>query len=341
MEYAPLGGSGLSVSRLGFGAATFGAPDRNMGIGSVHGDEAKRLVDACLDRGITLFDTADSYAEGASEEILGAALGMRRQEVVLATKTGLPRGPGPGEIGLSRQSIVAACEASLRRLGTDWIDLYQMHVPDMLTPAEETLRAMDDLVRAGKVRHIGCSNFAAWYLMKNLAISAAEGLAPIVSQQIYYSLVDRSCEQELVPASIDKNLGILVWGPLASGFLSGKVQRGDKPVAGTRLGTTSVPKVPEWEHAHDVLDLVRSIAADRGASPGQVAINWLRTKPWVTSVLIGARNQAQLDDNLGAASWTLGREEMLALDGVSRTPLPYPYWVHRQQAGERNPELSA
>lgn len=196
-------------------------------------------------------------------------------------------------------------------------------------------------MRAGKIRYVGCSNFAAWYLMKNLAICDARELAPIVSQQIYCSLVDRSCELELVPASIDSNVGILVWGPLASGFLSGKVKRGDKPDAGTRLGAPgAAPKVPEWEHAHDVLDLVRVIAASHDASLGQVAINWLRTKPWVSSVLIGARNHEQLKDNLAAANWTLTAGESRELDAVSQAPLPDPYWVHRLQAAERNPELS-
>ncbi|HLY58384.1 MAG TPA: aldo/keto reductase, partial [Stellaceae bacterium] len=312
MDYALLGSSGLAVSSLGFGAAGFAGTGEYFGhIGSTGLAEAERQVGLCLDAGINLFDTSNSYSGGESERILGQALGARRQDVVLCTKVAVRVGGkgGPNDVGLSRHNILRACETSLRQLGTDWIDLYQLHAPDALTRPDETLRALDDLVRSGKVRYVGCSNFAGWQLMKSLSTAAAQGLERLASHQIFYSLVCRDAEHELVPAAIDQGLGILVWGPLASGFLSGKFRRGERPPEGTRIAAMpEVPKVPDWEHGHDIVDVVREIAVARGVPPSQVALNWLRRKPWVSSVLIGARNEAQLKDNLGCTAWDLSDE---------------------------------
>jgi aryl-alcohol dehydrogenase-like predicted oxidoreductase len=245
-------------------------------------------------------------------------------------------------VGSSRHNLIRACEASLKQLGTDWIDLYQLHAPDALTSLDETLRALDDLVRCGKVRYIGCSNFSGWQLMKALSVSQGRNLERFASQQIYYSMVGRDAEHELVPLSIDQGVGILVWGPLASGFLSGKFRRGEPNPAGTRIAAMpEIPKVPDWAHGHDVLDVLREIASSRGVPPSQVAINWLCRKPWVSSVLIGARNEDQLRDNLGSMAWSLSDEELDRLDSISAPRnIPYPYWVHRQAAPERNPLLS-
>ncbi|QGZ93653.1 aldo/keto reductase [Terricaulis silvestris] len=341
MEYAFLGGSGLTVSRLGFGGATFGGTAKYYAhIGTTGVEEATRIVGRCIDAGVTLFDTSNSYSDGDSELILGKALGARRKDVVLASKVSVRVGGGPNDVGLSRHNIVQSCEDSLKRLGTTWLDLYQMHVPDTLTPIEETLRALDDLVRTGKVRYVGVSNYSGWQLMKSLAVSDARQLERFISQQVYYSLVARDVEHELVPLSIDQKVGMLIWGPLASGFLSGKLKRGEEPPKSIRMGAMpGTPKVGEWDRAHDILDVARKIAEIRGVSVGQVAMNWLLAKPWVTSVLIGARNEAQLEDNLGSASWRLSPEEVAELDAISAPPFPYPYWTQRGHA-ERNPALT-
>jgi aryl-alcohol dehydrogenase-like predicted oxidoreductase len=345
MEYQTLGSSGLVVSRLGFGTAGFAGVGGSYGaVGSTGLVEAERQIGLCLDAGINLFDTSNSYSGGESERILGQALGARRQHVILSTKASLRVGEaaGPNDLGASRRHLVQACEASLRQLGTDWIDLYQLHAPDALTPIDETLRALEDLVRTGKIRAIGCSNFSGWQLMKGLAVSDRRHLARFASQQIYYSLVCRDAEHELVPLSIDQGVGIVVWGPLASGFLSGKIRRGEAPPGGTRIAAMpEVPKIPDWEHGHDILDVVRAIAEARGVPPSQVALNWLRRKPWVTSLLVGARTEDQLRANLACLDWSLAEEELGRLDAVSAARIvPYPYWVHRYAAPERNPPLT-
>jgi aryl-alcohol dehydrogenase-like predicted oxidoreductase len=283
-------------------------------------------------------DTTDVYSQGLSEEILGEALGSKRDRVVLATKVRGRMGEGPNDVGLSRHHIVQACEASLRRLGTDWIDLYQVHGWDSLTPLEETLDALDSLVRAGKVRYIGCSNYSAWHLMKALSISERESFERFTIQQVHYSLVSRELEHELVPLALDQGVGILVWSPLSGGFLSGKFRRGESAPEETRRAALGTPGAFDEEQGFRILDVVHEIVEDRGVSVAQVALNWLRAKPGVTSVIVGARTDAQLRDNLAAASWELSPDEMRRLDAVSERPLPYPYWHQRQFAADRMPE---
>ncbi len=339
MEYRFLGRSGLQLSAFSFGTMTFGGEGRHKSIGGTQVDEARRLIDVCIEAGVNLFDTADIYSNGLSESILGEALGGRRKEVLIATKAFARMGELPNDIGLSRHHIIEACEASLRRLGTDYIDLYQVHSMDSLTPMEETLRALDDLVRAGKVRYIGCSNLSGWHAMKALATSERQGLERYISQQIYYSLISREAEYELVPLGIDQGVGILVWSPLAFGFLSGKFRRGEARSGETRLKEWSVPGLNDEERAYKILDAVQDIARVHGATAAQVSLNYIRQKPGVTSVIIGARNEQQLRDNLGAASWMLSVEEIERLNQVSAVPVPYPYWHQRQYGAERNPPL--
>jgi aryl-alcohol dehydrogenase-like predicted oxidoreductase len=263
---------------------------------------------------------------GLSEEILGQALGKRRADALVATKLNGPMGEGPNDRGQSRHHIIAACEASLRRLGTDYIDLYQVHSVDERTPMEETLSALDDLVRQGKVRYIGCSNYSAWHLMKALSVSERRGFERYVSLQAYYSLVARELEHELLPVSQDQGVGVLVWSPLAGGFLTGKQRRGEAPPAGSRRAANGDTGTMDPEQGFDVVDALDGIARERGTSIAQVAINWLLRRPGVTSVIIGARTTEQLADNLDAASWELSAEEVAELDRVSARPLPYPYW---------------
>jgi aryl-alcohol dehydrogenase-like predicted oxidoreductase len=321
-----LGASGLRVPVLTMGTMTFGGTGRHAPTGKVQVDEATRMVDMCLERGVDFFDTADVYSQGLSEEILGQALGKRRGDALVATKLNGPMGDGVNDRGQSRHHIIAACEASLRRLGTDYIDLYQVHSIDERTPMEETLSALDDLVRQGKVRYIGCSNYSAWHLMKALSVSERRGFERYVSLQAYYSLVARELEHELLPVSQDQGVGILVWSPLAGGFLTGKQRRGDAPPAGSRRAANGDTGTMDLEQGFDIVDALDGIARDRGTSIAQVAINWLLRRPGVTSVIIGARTPEQLEDNLGAASWTLTDEEVATLDRVSARPLPYPYW---------------
>ncbi|MHA6630960.1 aldo/keto reductase [Pseudonocardia sichuanensis] len=321
-----LGASGLQVPVLTMGTMTFGGAGRHAPMGQVQVDEATRMVDMCLERGVDFFDTADVYSQGLSEEILGQALGKRRQDALVATKLNGPMGEGVNDRGQSRHHIIAACEASLRRLGTDWIDLYQVHSVDERTPMEETLSALDDLVRQGKVRYIGCSNYSAWHLVKALSTSERRGVERYVSLQAYYSLVGRELEHELLPACQDQGVGVLVWSPLAGGFLTGKQRRGEAPPAGSRRETTGDTGTMDAERGFDVVDVLDGIARERGTSIAQVAINWLLRRPGVTSVIIGARTPEQLEDNLDAASWELTAEEVARLDEVSARPLPYPYW---------------
>ncbi len=337
MELRVLGRSGIRVSALSFGAMSFGGVGGFAAVAAQQGDEARALVDQCIDAGVNLFDTADVYSAGRSEEILGQALGQKRQRVVVATKLHARLSDEPNDVGLSRHHIVRACEASLRRLGTDWIDLYQVHGFDALTSVDETLRAFEDLVRAGKVRVIGCSNLSGWQLMKSLAASERLGIGRYEALQAYYSLVGRDVEHELVPLCRDQQLGLLVWSPLAFGFLGGKYRRGERAPEDARLSLWGAPGTID-EHSWVVLDEVRRIAEARGVSPAQVALNWLLRRPAVTSVIVGARDARQLGDNLRAASWRLTDEEMARLDAVSARPLPYPYWHQKKYNGERLPD---
>ncbi len=340
MEMRRLGASGLQVSALGFGTMTFGGVDNFSAVGTTQVDEARRLLDVCLEAGVNLFDTADVYSQGASEEILGQALQGRRDDVILATKVHGRMGPGPNDIGQSRHHIIRGCEASLKRLGTDYIDLYQVHGFDGLTPMEEMLRALDDLVRAGKVRYIGCSNYSGWHLMKALGISERDGLERFVSQQVYYSLVARELEYELVPLALDQGIGGLIWSPLAGGFLSGKYRRGQDGPQDTRRPQRGDPGTINEEQGFDVVNVLDEIAQAHEATIAQAALNWLLRKPGVTSVLVGARREEQLLDNLKAATWTMTADEVRRLDEGSATPPIYPYW-HQRRNNTRVPQPGA
>jgi aryl-alcohol dehydrogenase-like predicted oxidoreductase len=336
MEYRQLGHSGLRVSVLTMGTMTFGGKGNFANVGNTETDEARRQVDMCLEAGINLIDTADVYSGGRSEEIVGEVLKGRRDDVLLATKVRMTMGPGPNDAGLSRHHIVAGCEASLRRLGTDHIDLYQVHEWDGATPLEETLEALDSLVTSGKVRYVGASNYTAWQLMKALGVSERRGLQRFVSQQIYYSLQAREAEYELVPAAIDQGLGILVWSPLAGGLLSGKYRRGQTPPEGSRqLTDWDEPPVYDEDKLYDTVDVLVEIAEAHGVSAAQVSLAYLLTKPAVTSVVVGARTSEQLADNLAAADLKLSEDELGRLDKVSAMPLTYPYWHQARTASDR------
>lgn len=337
MEYRLLGACGLEVSVLSFGTMTLGGEGRFAAMGNVQVEEARRQVEICIEAGVNLFDTADIYSSGKSEEVLGRALGSHRKEIVLATKGFNRLEPGTNKSGLSRRHIMEACEASLRRLGTDYIDLYQAHNFDSLTPLDETLRAFDDLIRAGKIRYAGCSNYAGWQLMKALSISERLGIHRYVSQQINYSLLARDAEHELVPAGIDQRIGIMAWSPLQGGLLSGKFRRGQARPSESRLNTLDAPGNIDEERLYKIVEAVGEIANRRGVSCSQVALNWVMRKPGVDTVIIGARNEPQLRDNLAAATWDLSDVEVESLDEVSALPLPYPHWHHRKFAADRNP----
>jgi aryl-alcohol dehydrogenase-like predicted oxidoreductase len=337
MEYRALGRSGLRVSVLTMGTMTFGGKGGFASVGSTDATEARRQVDQCLDAGINLIDTADVYSDGLSEEIDGEVLEGRRDDVLVATKVRMPMGPGPNDAGLSRHHIVSGCEASLRRLRTDHIDLYQVHEWDGLTPLEETLEALDLLVNAGKVRYVGASNYAGWQLMKALGTADRCGLPRFVSQQIYYSLQARDAEYELIPAAVDQGLGVLVWSPLAGGLLSGKYRRGQQqaPEGSRQLSDWNEPPVHDQERLYDTVEVLVGIGADRGVSAAQVALAYLLGRPAVTSVVIGARTGEQLTDNLGSAELTLTQEERARLDEASAPPLLYPYWHQAKTARDR------
>ena len=327
MDYRQLGRSGLRISTVTLGTMGFGGTGWATPVGSLDVAGARRQIDLCLEAGVNLFDTADIYSNGLSEEILGEALGSDRDDVLIATKVRGAMGPGPNDDGLSRHHIVRGVEASLRRLGTDWIDLYQVHEWDGLTPQEETLSALDALVQSGKVRYVGCSNYTARQLMKALWISDLCGWEPFVSQQIYYSLQARDVENELIPVSVEEGLGVLVWSPLAGGLLSGKYRRGQDAPEGTRRfeGWTE-PPVDDEDRLYDTVDVLVEIGEGHGVSAAQVALAYTLAKPAVTSVIVGARTEEQLRDNLAAADLTLSPEELDRLDTVSRVPLLYPYW---------------
>jgi aryl-alcohol dehydrogenase-like predicted oxidoreductase len=336
MEYRTLGSSGLRISALTLGTMTFGGEGKFRHVGSTDVRSARRHIGMCLDVGINLIDTADVYSTGLAEEIVGEVLEGRRDDVLLATKVRFAMGDDPNEAGLSRHHVVAGCEASLRRLRTDHIDLYQVHEWDGQTRLEETLLALQYLVDSGKVRCVGVSNYAGWQLMKALGVSEREHLPRFVSQQIYYSLQERSAENELIPLAYDQGLGTLVWSPLAGGLLSGKYRRGqDAPEGSRHVSDWDEPPVYDEDKLYDTIDVLVDIAEDRGASPAQVALAWLLTRPTITSVIIGARTDEQLADNLKAADLELSDQEQARLQEVSRPPLLYPYWHQAKTANDR------
>jgi aryl-alcohol dehydrogenase-like predicted oxidoreductase len=336
MDYRQLGSSGLRVSAFTLGTMTFGGRDNFAAVGSTDVAGATRQIDLCLERGINLVDTANVYSNGLSEEILGQALRGRRDRALIATKARMPMGDGPNDAGLSRQHLIAECEASLRRLGTDHIDLYQVHEWDGQTPLEETLQALDTLVQSGKVRYVGCSNYAAWQLMKALGTADRRGYERFVSEQIYYSLQAREAEYELVPAALDQGLGILVWSPLAGGLLSGKYRRGQSAAEGSRqLTDWNEPPVRDRDALYDIVEALVEIGEGHAVSAAQVALAWLRDRPGITSLIIGARTDEQLVDNLAAADLTLSSDERERLEALSRPPLLYPYWHQAKTAADR------
>jgi len=339
MEFRQLGGSGLKVPVLSFGTGTFGGRGeifRDWGNTGV--EQARRMIDICLDTGVNLFDTADAYSQGLSEEILGQAIKGRRNDVLVATKAFFNIEGQPNTGGTSRLHLIRACEASLRRLQTDYIDLYQVHAFDALTPVEETLRALDDLVRSGKVRYIGCSNFSGWHLQKSLDISDRYGWSRYISHQVYYSLIGRDFEWELMPLALDQHVGTLVWSPLGWGRLTGKIRRNQPLPETSRLpGSARYGPPVEEEFVYSVVDVIDEIAKETGKTVPQIALNWLLQRPTVCSVILGARNEEQLRENLGATGWNLTQEQIARLDKVSQKTPPYPYWHQRQTAHDRNP----
>src|SRR3954453_11133373 len=339
MEYRQLGYSGLKVPVLSFGTATFGGGTEFFRAwGTTEVPEATRLVDICLEAGINLFDTADVYSNGLSEEVLGKAIAGRRDQVLVATKASFPTGSGVNDRGNSRHHLIPACEASLRRLGTDYIDLYQLHGADEISPVEETLSTLDQLVRSGKVRYIGCSNFSGWHLMKSLSVSEKYGWSRYFAHQAYYSMIGRDFEWELMPLAVDQKVGTLVWSPLGWGRLTGKIRRGQPLPETSRLHKTgeAAPPVPD-EYIYRVVDTVDQVVKETGKTFTQVALNWLLQRPTISSIIVGARNEVQLRQNLGAVGWKLSPEQLMRLDEASKTPLAYPYFHQRQNAAERMP----
>jgi aryl-alcohol dehydrogenase-like predicted oxidoreductase len=338
MEFRQLGRSGLKVPALSFGTGTFGGGTEFFRAwGSSDVAEATRLVDICLEAGVNLFDTADVYSAGLSEEILGKAIAGRRHDLLISTKTSFRLGTGPNDIGSSRHHLITACEASLRRLGTDYVDIYHLHGFDALTPVEEALSTLNRLVESGKVRYIACSNFSGWHLMKSLDVSQRYGWSRYVGHQVYYSLVGREYEWELMPLALDQGIGALVWSPLGWGRLTGKIRRGQPLPATSRLHKTAEngPPVPD-EYLYKVVDALDQVAKETKKSIPQVALNWLLQRPTVSTVIIGARNEEQLRQNLAAVGWSLSPAQIAALDRASEQTPVYPYW-HQWQYAERNP----
>jgi aryl-alcohol dehydrogenase-like predicted oxidoreductase len=340
MEYRQLGGSGFKVPVLSLGTGTFGGGNEFFKAwGASDVAEATRLVDICLEAGLSMFDTADVYSGGMAEEILGQAIKGRRNQVLISTKGTFRTGPGPNDLGSSRFHLTEAVEASLRRLGTDHIDLYQLHGFDARTPVDEVLLTLDNLVRAGKIRYIGCSNFSGWHLMKSLAVSEKYGLARYVAHQAYYSLVGRDYEWELMPLALDQKIGTVVWSPLGWGKLTGKLRRGQALPPTTRLQSKiSNDKGPPVanEHVYKVVDALDEIASQTGKTVPQIALNWLLQRPSIASIIVGARNEDQLRQNLGAVGWQLTAAQIAKLDAASATTLAYPYW-HQRGFAELNP----
>ena len=338
MEFRTLGRSGLKVPVLSFGTGTFGGGNEFFRAwGATDVAEATRLVDICLEAGVNLFDTADIYSDGLSETVLGKAVAGRRADVLISTKATFRMGPGPNDLGSSRHHLIRACEASLRRLGTDYIDIYHLHGFDALTPIEEVLSTLNHLIVSGKVRYIACSNFSGWHLMKSLEVADKYGWARYVGHQVYYSLIGREYEWELMPLAVDQGVGALVWSPLGWGRLTGKVRRGQPLPAESRLHKTADmgPQVDD-EHLFKVVDALLEVAKETGKSVTQVALNWLVQRPSISTVIFGARNEEQLRQNLGAVGWNLSGEHIAKLDAASDVTPVYPYW-HQRQFLERNP----
>ena len=340
METRFLGNSGFKVPVLGFGAGTFGGKGPLFSAwGNTDDAQARRLIDISLEAGLNFFDTADVYSDGASESILGAAIKGRRDQVILSTKTGLRAGDGPNDAGASRFHLLQAVDKALQRLGTDYIDLLQLHAFDAMTPVEETLSTLDGLVRAGKVRYLGVSNFSGWHLMKSQAIADQRGYSRYVANQTYYSLIGRDYEWELMPLGQDQGVGAVVWSPLGWGRLTGKIRRGQPLPENSRLHDTAdfAPPVDE-ERLYRIIDAMDEVAEETGKSIPQIALNWLLQRPTVSTVLIGARNEEQLRQNLGAVGWNLSAEQVAGLDAASALTPPYPYYPYwRGQFSERNP----
>jgi aryl-alcohol dehydrogenase-like predicted oxidoreductase len=339
MEYRQLGRSGLKVPELCFGAGTFGANSEFFKAWSeTTQEEADRIVNICVDAGLNFFDTADVYSDGGSETALGKALSHhKREDVLISTKATFRLGKGPNDVGSSRYHLIQSLERSLKRLGTDYIDVYHLHAFDATTPVEETLNTLDKFVREGKVRYIACSNFSGWHLMKSLSVSERYGWARYVGHQAYYSLVGRDYEWELMPLALDQGVGALVWSPLGWGRLTGKIRRGHPLPKDSRLHKTSAegPQVPE-EYLYKVVDAIDEVVKETGKTVPQIALNWVLSRPTISTVIIGARNEEQLKQNLGSIGWKLTPEQIAKLDAASETPRAYPYW-HQVQFGERNP----
>ena len=340
MEFRQLGGSGLKVPALCLGTGTFGGKTENFrAFGITEVEEATKMVDISLEAGLSMFDSADVYSNGAAEEVLGKAIKGRRDQVIISTKATFRSGPGENDVGSSRHHLIRACEGSLRRLGTDYIDLYQLHGFDALSPVEETLSVLDDMVRSGKVRYIGCSNFSGWHLMKSLAVSEKHGLSRYVAHQAYYSLVGRHYEWELMPLALDQKVGTVVWSPLGWGRLTGNLRRGQPLPETSRLHSQAIvdagPPLAD-EYVYGVVDAIDQVAKEAGKTVPQIAINWLLQRPTVATVIIGARNADQLRQNLGAVGWNLDPAQVAQLDLASATTPIYPYW-HQRGFMERNP----
>ena len=338
MEQRRFGKSGLSVSVLSFGTMTIGGRDRFGKMGNLGVAETSRILDICREAGVTTLDTADIYSFGAAEEILGEALVGRRDDFVLATKAFMRMGTGPHDVGLSRKHLIQACEASLRRLRTDYVDLYICHQPDSYVAVDETMRAFDDLVQQGKVRYVGCSNHSAWQVMKALACSDRSDLTRYVCQQVNYSLIARDVEHEIIPLGLDQAVGLMAWSPLHAGLLTGKFRRDERPSV-SRLNELEAPGTVDFERVYRIVDVLTEIAQARAVTPAQAALNWVLCKPGVDTVILGARDEAQLRDNLAAATWRLSADEMARLDDVSALPEPYPMWHQHKFGIERNPRL--
>ncbi|HVG27891.1 MAG TPA: aldo/keto reductase [Acidobacteriaceae bacterium] len=341
MEYRTLGRSGLKVPELCFGTGTFGAGNEFFAAwGNTQDDEARHLIDICMEAGCNFFDTADIYSNGRSEEVLGKAIAhLRREDVLLSTKATFRFGNGPNDVGSSRYHLIQALEGSLRRLGTDYVDVYHLHGFDATTPVEETLNTLDKFVREGKIRYIACSNFSGWHLMKSLSVSERYGWARYVGHQVYYSLVGRDYEWELMPLAVDQGVGALVWSPLGWGRLTGKIRRGHPLPKDSRLNSQVVveggPR-PDDELVYKVVDALDEVAKETGKSVPQIALNWLLRRPTVSTLIIGARDEKQLRANLDSVGWALTPEQVAKLDAASETKLGYPYW-HQAQFEERNP----
>ncbi|HEY2121538.1 MAG TPA: aldo/keto reductase [Candidatus Acidoferrum sp.] len=338
MEYRQLGYSGLQVPVLSYGTGTFGgATDFFKAWGSSDVAEATRLVDVCLDAGVNLFDTADIYSNGVSEQILGKAIAGKRNRLLISTKATFRMGEGPNDLGSSRHHLIESCENSLRRLGVETIDIYHMHGFDALTPVEETLKTLDTLIQSGKVRYIACSNFSGWHLMKSLSVSERYGWSRYIGHQVYYSLVGREYEWELMPLALDQKVGALIWSPLGWGRLTGKIRRGAPLPAISRLHKTgNVGPQMDDEYLYKVVDALDEIAKETGKTIPQIALNWLLQRPTVVNVIMGARNEEQLRQNLGAVGWNLTKEQVAKLDAASDRSAVYPYW-HQRQFTDRNP----